>query len=111
VHRGRPQGDRGGGRKARWLGTDVMIFKYFRKKIGEKVVSWLKTKLNYSKILFKKWENKSKKATKYTNWLQNIPNDHNIYQMTTKYTKNNKIYKVTTKYAKWLQTIQNDHKL
>jgi hypothetical protein len=46
-------------------------------------------------------------TTKYTKWPQNIPNDHKIYQMTTKYNKMTTEYtklpqNMTIKYTKWL---------
>jgi hypothetical protein len=64
-------------------------------------------------------------TTKYTKWPQNIPNDHEIYQMATKYTKwprnipnghknipnGHKIYQMTTKYTKWPRNIPNGHKI
>jgi hypothetical protein len=34
-----------------------------------------------------------------------------IYQMTTKYSKDNKIFQMTTKYSKRQQNISNDHKI
>jgi hypothetical protein len=50
--------------------------------------------------------------------MKNIPNDHKICQMTTKYAKwpqntpnDHKIYQMTTKYTKWPQNIPNDHKI
>jgi hypothetical protein len=33
-----------------------------------------------------------------------IPNDHKIYQMTTKYTQCHKMYQIATQYTKWSQT-------
>jgi hypothetical protein len=56
---------------------------------------------------------------KYTKWLQDIgtkwpqgiPNDHKIYQMTTKYTKWPQNIPNGRKYSKWPQNIPNYHKI
>jgi hypothetical protein len=56
-------------------------------------------------------------GTTYQNG-KNVPNEHKIYQMTTKYTKwpqnipiDHKIYQLTTKYTYWPQNLPNFSKI
>jgi hypothetical protein len=45
------------------------------------------------------WFNIPKRLKIYTKWPQNIPHDHKIYHMTTKYSKFLKIYQMVVKYT------------